>query len=214
LLVVLIGGIDSDPTPEQIAGVARRRQGNSGLYQLRGDVSREPRISAEYFNWNGTRAGEINAKPAPRSRAIAEFVHRHVQSHPRGRVAFVGNSWGGHTALEVSQLLYRHEAPVAVDLAVFLDPSSAGRGPSRPERLPENLNRVVHYYTRNVFIWGHLPDRPRLTNIDLGDPANGFIFEHQPPYDARLDFRAHVAAEWDDNIHADITRRLLELAGD
>ncbi|MGQ0633160.1 MAG: hypothetical protein ACT4QC_01005 [Planctomycetaceae bacterium] len=211
LLVVLIGGIDSDPTSEQISGAALRRQGNSGLYQLRGDLLREPRVSVEYFNWNGTPAGEINAKPAPNSRGIAEFIHRHIQAHPRDKLALVGNSWGGHTAFEVSQVLYQHEAPVAIDLAVFLDPSSAARGPARPEKLPENLNRVVCYHTRNVFIWGRLPDSPRLTNIDLGDPANGFMRDGQPAYDARFDFRAHVAAEWDETIHADIKRRLLDI---
>src|SRR5262249_5092953 len=36
LLIILIGGIDSDPTPEQIAGTAGRREGNSGLYRFAG----------------------------------------------------------------------------------------------------------------------------------------------------------------------------------
>ena len=49
------------------------------------------------------------------------------------RVAIVGNSWGGHTALEVLQQLGTGEAPLAVHLVVFLDASSTGRGPARPK---------------------------------------------------------------------------------
>src|SRR5262245_10098392 len=101
LLAVLIGGMDSDPSREQIEGTARRREGNSGLYQLAGDLRGE-RVSAEYFNWNGTRAGRLEEPAPPRSKAIADFVRAHLQDHPRDRVAIIGNSWGGHTALDVS----------------------------------------------------------------------------------------------------------------
>ena len=72
LCVILIGGIDSDPTPEQIEGTAPRGQGQSGMYQLAGDLSRRG-ITAEYFNWNGTRAGKIKEKP-PLAMGIATFI--------------------------------------------------------------------------------------------------------------------------------------------
>lgn len=213
LLIVLIGGLDSDPTPAQILGTAPRKSGNSGLFQLRGDLASEPRITPEYFNWNGTRAGEIKSREPPRARGIAEFIRAHVEAHPRDRIALVGNSWGGHTALEAAQLLSEGETPVPIDLVVFLDASSAGRGPAKPKGLPDNLTRIAHYYTRNSFVWGPLPESTRLENIDLGDADNGYLRESGAAYAARFDFRAHVAAEWDERIHADIRRRLLDLIG-
>lgn len=211
LLVVLIGGMDSDPTDEQIAGSAERGAGNSGLYQLRCELAAEERVIAEYFNWNGSRAGEIKVSSPPRSAGIADFLRAHVQAHPRDRLALVGNSWGGHTACEVAKLLYRHETPVAVDLCVLLDPSSAGRPGLPPKSLPDNLNRVVHYHTRNMFVWKKLPAQPRLEDVDLGDPAQGYLRGARRGYAARFNFRAHVAAEWDEQIHAEIRRRLLDI---
>ena len=213
MLVVLIGGMDSDPTPAQIAGTAGRTEGNSGLFRLRADVadsSTGARILPEYFNWNGTRAGKLKSRDVPGSQAIAELIHRHLQDHPRDRVAVVGNSWGGHTALEVITALRHRETPVAVNLVVFLDASSAGRGGNK-RILPENANRVVHYCTRNAFVWGRWTAGARLENIDLGDADAGFLQKGGPAYAAPFDFRAHVAAEWDERIHADIKRRLLEL---
>jgi pimeloyl-ACP methyl ester carboxylesterase len=210
LLAVFIGGMDSDPTPEQIAGSAPRQQGNSGLFQLMGDVQQE-RVVAEYFNWNGTRAGTLNSPQPPRSPTIAEFIREHLQRHAQDRVALVGNSWGGHTALEVAQDLFRHETPNAVALVVFLDASSAGRAQAPPKELPMNLNRVVHFHTRNVFVWRTLPRDRRLETIDLGNPTTGYMREGRPAYNAPFDFQAHVAAEWDERIHADIRRRLLDL---
>jgi pimeloyl-ACP methyl ester carboxylesterase len=210
LLAVLIGGIDSDPTAQQIDGTAGRAQGNSGLFRFAGDIAADD-VVPEYFNWNGTRAGKIQTEKPPGSRAIADFVRAHLQSFPGDRVAIVGNSWGGHTALEVARELHAREVPLAIDLVVFLDPSSTGRGPARPKSLPVNVNRAVSYSTRNLFVWGKWGAAKRLENIDLGDPANGFINDGEPAYDARLDMRAHVAAEWDENIHRDIKRRLLKL---
>ena len=113
-LVVLIGGMDSDPTPEQIAGKSPRHAGNSGMYRLRGDLH-SPRIATEYFNWNGTRASRINTKPAPQAAVIAETIRQHVRQHPRDLVILVGNSWGGHTTWEVCQALVDSSAPVAID---------------------------------------------------------------------------------------------------
>jgi len=48
-----------------------------------------------------------------------------------------------------------------------------------------------------------------LTNVDLGDPANGFMTRGVPPYNSAFSVQAHVAAEWDENIHRDIVARLL-----
>jgi pimeloyl-ACP methyl ester carboxylesterase len=210
LLVVLIGGVDSDPTAAQIAGTAERHEGNSGLYRLAGDLARE-RVLPEYFNWNGTRAGNIQDKDPPRSRGIAEFIRMHLQKYPGDRVAIVGNSWGGHTALEVLQTLSTGEGPVAVDLVVFLDASSTGRGPARPNALPICVNQAVSYFTRNAFVWGKWNAGTRLKNIDLGDPVERFLIRGGPAYDARFNLPAHVAAEWDENIHTDVQARLLDL---
>ena len=210
LLAVLIGGIDSDPTPAQIAGTAARQEGNSGLYRFAGDVA-GPRVIPEYFNWNGTRAGRIKAKDATGSRGIAGHIREHLQSFPSDRIAIVGNSWGGHTALEVAQQLLDSDAPLAVHLVVFLDASSAGRGPARPRALPVNVNQAVSYYTRSIVVWGKWDAGARLENSDRADPANHFMVNGQPPYNAPFHARGHIAAEWDEEIHRDIKRRLLRL---
>jgi pimeloyl-ACP methyl ester carboxylesterase len=210
LLVVLIGGIDSDPTPAQIDGTARRQEGNSGLFQLAGDLRREA-VQPEYFNWNGTRAGQIKDKNPPRARGIADFVDEHLQRRPGDRVALVGNSWGGHTALEVLEDLLNRKSPLAVHLTVFLDPSSTGRGPPQPKSLPINVNRAVNYCTRNAFVWGRWNAGDRLEHIDLGEPELGFMRDGQPPYAAKFNPQAHIAAEWDPRIHAEIRDRVLKL---
>ena len=212
-LVVLIGGMDSDPTAEQIAGKAPRNAGNSGLYRLRSDLQ-HPQIVTEYFNWNGTRAGQIHSQPAPQSAVIAETIRQHVRQHPRDQVVIVGNSWGGHTTYEVCQQLVESTAPVAVDYVIFLDPSSTGRADtSRPKRLPININRSTNIYTRNVFGWGKWPKDDRIENIDLGDEKHGFLTKGGPAYNSTFDFSAHVAAEWDERIHAKIHKRITDLLG-
>jgi pimeloyl-ACP methyl ester carboxylesterase len=210
LLVVLIGGADSDPTAAQIDGTAKRHEGNSGLYRFAGDLKRD-RVLPEYFNWNGTRAGKITDKNPPGSHGIAEFIGAHLQAFPSDRVAIVGNSWGGHTALEVLQQLSTGEQPLAVQLVVFLDASSTGRGPPRPKALPVSANQAASYFTRNAFVWGKWNAGARLKNIDLGDPAERFMKHGGPAYNAAFNFQAHVAAEWDENIHNDIESRLLDL---
>jgi pimeloyl-ACP methyl ester carboxylesterase len=210
LLAILIGGIDSDPTPAQIAGMAGRREGNSGLYRFAGDLAGDL-VVPEYFNWNGTRAGEIKTKDPSGPSGITEFVRRHLQEYPADRLAIVGNSWGGHTALEVARHLREGETPLAVNLVIFLDASSTGRGSAKPKTLPVNVNRAVSFYTRNAFVWGKWDVGKRLENVDLGDPANRFIVNGEPPYNAPFDIRGHVAAEWDEEIHLDIRRRLMEL---
>ncbi len=211
-LVVLIGGMDSDPTPAQIAGTAARNAGNSGLYRLRSDLQR-PQIVTEYFNWNGTRASQINSQPPPQARVIVDTIRKHVRHHPQDRVVLVGNSWGGHTTYEVCQQLVDSPTPVAIDYAVFLDPSSTGRAESaRPKKLPININRATNFHTRNLFGWGKLPKDERIENIDLGDARHGFQTPDGPAYNSTFDFNAHVAAEWDERIHAAIRTRITNLA--
>ncbi len=210
-LVVLIGGMDSDPTPEQIAGTSPRSAGNSGLYRLQGDL-RHPQLVTEYFNWNCTRAGQIKSKPAPQTAIIAEAIRGHIRKHPRDLVVLVGNSWGGHTTFEVCQELANSATPVAIDYVVFLDPSSTGRADTaRPKRLPININRATNFHTRNLFGWGKWPKEDRIENIDLGDEKHGFRTPNGPAYDSTFDFSAHVAAEWDERIHAAIRKRILDL---
>ncbi|MFO1004725.1 MAG: hypothetical protein U0929_02105 [Planctomycetaceae bacterium] len=205
---ILIGGIDSDPSPEQINGTAPRGRGQSGMYQLAGDLNRQG-ITAEYFNWNGTRAGQIHGK-APLAAGIAEFIcDRHGQD-PAERIAIVANSWGGHTAWEVCRAV--EEPAIPIDLVVFLDPSSLGRAAAkRPQQLPETVKVARNYYTRNVFGWRELPGVERLTNVDLGDAAHGFQIPGGPKYNAAFDVHAHIAAEWDPRIHDEITRHVVQL---
>jgi pimeloyl-ACP methyl ester carboxylesterase len=210
LLAVFIGGMDSDPTPEQIAGTSVRNEGRSGMFQLCGELKQKG-VQPEYFNWNGTRAGGLSTADPPWSPAIAAFVREHAQKHPRCRVALVGNSWGGQTAFEVIEELRRPPDPVPVQLVVFLDASSAGRKAGPPKSLPDNADRIVQYRTRNVFVWPALPADKRLESIDLGSAEAGYIRDGRPAYNASFDFAAHVAAEWDPRIHADIRRRLLDL---
>lgn len=210
LLAVLIGGIDSDPSPAQIEGTAARKEGNSGLYRFAGDLTRE-RVVPEYFNWNGTRAGQIRADNPPGARGIAGFMHAHLQQFPGDQVVIVGNSWGGHTALDVARELRQSETPLAINLLVFIDASSTGRGPAKPKALPVNANCAMNYFTHNAFVWGRWEAGKRLENIDLGDPARGYLINGGPAYNAPIDVQAHVAAEWDEKIHEEIKRRLFEM---
>lgn len=204
--VILIGGIDSDPTPEQIAGTAPRGQGQSGMYQLAGDLSREG-LTTEYFNWNGSRAGKIKEKP-PLSAGIAQFIVNRHQQQPTEQLAIIANSWGGHTALEVCEALAEPEVPIAV--TVFLDPSSFGRAKTaRPAQLPLCIRSARNYYTRNVFGWRELQSEERLVNVDLGNAEHGFLVKGGPKYDATFDTQAHIAAEWDPRIHREITQQVL-----
>ena len=211
LHVAFIGGFDSEPTSDQIAGKAQRGVGNSGMFQLAAHLRKEG-CSVEYFNWNGTPAGKIKDQPAPLSQGIAEQLRKHHQVHPTDRLAIVGNSWGGHTAWEVSQLL-AEEPIVSLDVVVFLDPSSVGRfDKAQPDKLPSNVRSAVTLATRNAIGWRKWKDEPRAEFIDLGDPANGFLKKPGPAYDSLFDVKAHIAAEWDEAIHKEIRSRLLKVA--
>ncbi len=206
--VVLIGGFDSDPTPQQLAGTARRGEGNSGMFQLRNDLRAE-RVSAEYFNWNGSPAGSIGAENPPGAAAIASHVREQVQKHPSTKIGIVGNSWGGHTAWEVCQSLGETEPALKIPLVVFLDPSSAGRPNSkRPALLPKNVDLAVQYASRSAVVWAPWQNEKRVVPIDLADAKQGFLRPGGPPYGALFSPNAHIGAEWDDKIHMDIRRRL------
>lgn len=206
--VVLIGGIDSDPTPEQIKGTAPRGQGQCGMFQLAGDLATHG-LSTEYFNWNGSRAGKLKEKP-PLSAGIAQFIQERHAKHPTEQLAIIANSWGGHTAWEVCEALSEPEIPIAV--TVFLDPSSLGRAQTaRPSQLPLCIRSARNYYTRNVFGWRELPNEPRVVNVDLGDAKHGFMVAGGPKYDSALDTQAHIAAEWDPRIHREITEHVLSV---
>ena len=206
--VILIGGVDSDPTPRQIEGTAPRGQGQSGMYQLAGDLAKEG-LATEYFNWNGTRAGKIKEQP-PHTKGIAKFIIDRHAERPAERLAIVANSWGGHTAWEVCQAL--QEPEILIELALFLDPSSAGRAQSaRPTPFPTCIKSARNYYTRNFFGWREWPGEERLVNIDLGDAKHGFLVTGGPRYDSTFDAQAHIAAEWDPRIHAEITKQVVAL---
>ena len=101
----------------------------------------------------------------------------------------VGNSWGGHTALEVLQ----HErsagsaggAPGGVPRPVV-----DGTRPARPAALPVNANRAVSYCTRNAFVWGKwtLGSGSRTSIWVTRMP---FMKNGKPAYDAQFDARRH-----------------------
>ena len=215
LVFVLMRLVPGDPallilgdsaTPEQLAGTARRGVGNSGMFQLRNDL-RARKVAAEYFNWNGTPAGDIHQENPPGTAAIVD----HLRRLPRGRIAIIGNSWGGHTAWEVCEQLSRATPVMSINHVIFLDPSSAARPMStRPEALPTNVVAAVQYASRSAVVWRAWPADPRIEEIDLADPKHGFLRPNGPPYGALFSPNAHIGAEWDDRIHADIVRRLLE----
>lgn len=215
LFVVLVGGLDSDPTADQIAGTARRGTGNSGLFQLANDLRQQSNdklsVRAEYFNWNGTAAGKIHQETPPLSEGIADRIRQVHATRPRDKFAIVGNSWGGHTTWEVAQVL-AEDKTVPLELAIFLDPSSAGRyDKGQPHSISKNVRDTAIYATRNALAWKKWKDDPRSEFIDLGDPARGFLKKPGPAYDSLFDVKAHIAAEWDEAIHKDITTRLLKL---
>ena len=213
LFVAFIGGFDSEPTAAQIAGKAERGVGNSGMFQLAGDL-RGAGVAVEYFNWNGSAAGKIKEQQAPLSKGIAQKLRNQQAEHPQHKLAIVRNSWGGHTAWEVCQLL-SEEPAVSCDLVVFLDASSVGRfDKSQPDKLPSNVRQAVTIATRNALGWKKWANEPRADFIDLGDPDHGFLKKPGPAYDSLFDVQAHISAEWDAAIHREIQKRLLKVVAD
>jgi pimeloyl-ACP methyl ester carboxylesterase len=103
-IVVLIGGNHSDPSAEQLNGDAGRG-GNSGLWRMKQDLHHQDGVQAEYFNWNGTRAGHIDAARPGGAQRIARRIRQLRTQRPQAAVILVGNSWGGHTAWQVCRLL-------------------------------------------------------------------------------------------------------------
>jgi len=151
LFVVFIGGINSDPTAAQMAGTAQRGVGNSGMFQLAADL-RQDGVAAEYFNWNGAAAGKIKEKQAPLSKGIAEQIRKRHADHPKDKLVVVGNSWGGHTPWEVSQLL--------ANTSDFgrRTRSTDGRDLELREVLPALLNRFQERFICKVLA----PQRPNV----------------------------------------------------
>jgi len=208
-IVILIGGMDSDPTPAQINRTEKKNRGNSGLYQLCCELE-NGRMVCEYFNWNGSRAGDINKQKVPSAEPIKTRIHEHLDEFPDNRIFLVGNSWGGHTAWQVADELSREEQPVSIDRLILLDPNSTGEAAQRqPELLPQNVKQAVHYYTHNIYCWGEWTGE-RIEAIDLGDPKLGYSKNGVPAYASPFDFRAHVAAEWDNRVHEEIKQIMLK----
>ena len=210
LLVVLIGGFDSDPTPDQIAGQSEPGEGNSGLYDLGRELIQHERISCQYFNWNGTGPGQIEQRPAPAETSIVAAMRWHLTMRPNDRLAIVGNSWGGHTAVRVLEELMKSPEPLATQTLILLDAGSVGRNTPPPQLLPTNVCRIRQYATRNLFVWGELPRDRRLIRIDMGNPANGFPPVDKVDYARLFDLHSHIAVEWDPRVHQAVTDLLLQ----
>lgn len=204
-LVIVISGFASDASPEQIDRKSVRGRGNSGMYQLAGDLT-SAGLRTEFFNWNGTRAGKFTHKDAPGASGIVSFIRGMNDQGRLKHLVVVGHSWGGHTMLEVAEKL-GSDPQIHISLAIGVDPSSLSRG-KRPKDLPSSIDACVIYHTRNAFVWGAWENCDRVENIDLGDSANGFKALNGRDYAAKLDIAAHNAAEWDEAIQKDIVRRI------
>lgn len=208
-LVVVISGFQSDASALQLAGKAPRWSGNSGIYQLMGDLKRVG-FTTLFFNWNGTAAGKFRETSEPAAPRIAAAIRAVCEEEAIDRVMLVGHSWGGHTMLEVAEALSAEPAR-RIDLALGVDPSSMARG-QRMARLPDNIGRLVCFQTRNAFTWRAWQDEPRAERVDLGDPANGFMVNGRPNYAAAFDVSAHNSVEWDERVHAAVVGRIKQAA--
>jgi pimeloyl-ACP methyl ester carboxylesterase len=208
-MVVLIAGFDSDASPDQMAGKAPRGHGNSGMYQLAGDLERAG-FKTLFFNWNGTAAGKYAELNPPGATAIVTAIRDACANEEFERLVLIGHSWGGHTMLEAAAAL-EADAKVTVDLAIGVDPSSLGRG-ERAKALPACVRQLVCFCSRNAFIWGPWADGTPAEIIDLGDPAHGYLAEGRPNYAATFDVNAHNAVEWDPRVHAAVMDRITRAA--
>lgn len=204
-LVVVVSGYDSDPSEEQLNGKAFRGTGQSGMYQLMGDL-RESGVECQFFNWNGTEAGKSKQKNPPGEKGIVDWIQKRKSEEPTAKFIFIGHSWGGHTVFEVAKQFNDIDG-VSFPLTILLDASSALRG-SAPKKVPEKMESVVSYYTGNLFCWRKLDDVQRVKNIDLGDPENGFQGKGGHNYASSFSIQAHNGAEWDQRIHKDMKKRI------
>jgi pimeloyl-ACP methyl ester carboxylesterase len=204
-LVVIVSGFLSDASAEQISNKAPRGQGNSGMYQVMGDL-KSVGFTTLFFNWNGTSAGHYNDPGAQGAKAVVAAIRDAYAKKKIEHLILVGHSWGGHTMLEVAQGL--NSAPaIKIELAIGVDPSSLGRD-QNIDQLPPNIGRLVYFRTGNAFCWSGWKNETRVECIDLGNPANGFMQGGKPDYAAAFDISAHNAAEWDERVHADLVSRI------
>lgn len=204
--VVVISGFESDPTAAQIAGQSMRGSGNSGMFQLKGDLESEG-IECSFFNWNGTDAGDIHNKDAGGpARIVSSMIETRDKSN-HTEFIFVAHSWGAHTMLDVAAKL-QSNSDIKINSSFVIDASSLMRG-KRSETLPENIPSMTSYHTANAFCWGPWKNEPRITNVDLADPENGYTVNGHPNYASTFDTAAHTHAEWDQKIHSDIRKQIL-----
>ena len=207
--VVVISGFDSDPTPAQIEGGAWPGMGNSGMFQLMGDLKSKG-VDCSFYNWNGTDAGHIKDKEAPGAKRIVSDMLSRAASKPNTKFIMVGHSWGGHTLFEVAgELSASSLVNVEIVHAAVIDASSLMRGERK--KLPTNVASLDNYFTANMFCWGVWKDESRVNNIELGDPQNGFMVDGQPNYASSFDTSAHTHAEWDAKLHAEICDNILNI---
>ena len=207
-VVLIVAGYDSDPSPDQIAGKSSRGLGNSGMFQLKGDLETKG-IDCKFFNWNGTSAGKINQKSPPGDAGIESWIRTRIKERPGTRFVSIGHSWGAHTLFDAATKIGDSESS-RFPLTILLDPSSALRG-GNPTKVPDCFGNVVNYHTGNLFCWGALEIENQVKNIFLGDPKNNFMKNVIPNYSSTFDIDAHNAAEWDPNIHSDMTLRILKI---
>ena len=206
--VVVISGFESDPTDLQIAGQSMRGVGNSGMFQLKGDLESEG-IDCSFFNWNGTDAGDIHNEDAGGAVRIASSMIEIQEKNNHTEFIFVGHSWGAHTFLDVATELVSN-SDIKINSSFVIDASSFMRG-KRKEKLPENIPSLTSYHTANSFCWGPWKNEPRITNVDLADPENGYTVNGHPNYASSFDTAAHTHAEWDQKIHGDIRKQILAI---
>ena len=210
-VIVVVSGFDSDPSAEQIAGTAQRGSGNSGIFQLKGDLDAAG-LECKFFNWNGTVAGQFGKNDPAGAAEIASWIEKRAAETSNTEFIFLGHSWGAHTLFDVASQI-SDSSSIRVPFAVMLDASSALRGAS-PSKLPENIVTLVNYHTGNMFCWGPLKSERKVKNINLGEPTNGFMENGFPKYGSAFDISAHVSAEWDQKIHRDIYLRILAVVGE
>ena len=167
--VILIGGFDSDPTKKQLNGTARRGRGSSGLYQLHRDLA-SIGTASRYFNWEGSDAGRLGRSGAPGPARIANYIRQYHLKNSHLKTAIIGASWGGYTALEVTELLNSTENIIPVETLILVDASAFFRNLKGLPPISENVMHTINYFTHNRISTGVLTD-VRVENIDLGNSS-------------------------------------------